>query len=93
MNINRSKLALRKQSIRTLTADELSMAHGGKGNGTKGTGTARRNRHGQRHRHRHAPHQVVRWAATPVVAGHARPDRPITDFRCGAVGVWDLPGG
>jgi hypothetical protein len=40
MNINRSKLALRKQSIRTLTAAEMSLAHGGKGNGTgNGTGT------------------------------------------------------
>ncbi|MGZ5378374.1 MAG: hypothetical protein ACXWD8_10235 [Mycobacterium sp.] len=34
----RNKLALRRQSIRTLTADEMSLAHGGRGNGT-GTGT------------------------------------------------------
>jgi hypothetical protein len=33
MNTN-VKLALRKQSIRTLTTDELSLAHGGQGNGT-----------------------------------------------------------
>ena len=37
---NNSKLALRRQSIRTLTADELRFAHGGQGNGTGGgTGT------------------------------------------------------
>jgi hypothetical protein len=35
---NRNKLALRRQSIRTLTADEMRIAHGGKGNGN-GTGT------------------------------------------------------
>jgi hypothetical protein len=29
MNTNRIKLALRKHSIRTLTADELRIAHGG----------------------------------------------------------------
>ena len=38
MNTN-SKLALRRQSIRTLTADELSMAHGGEGGNGTGTGT------------------------------------------------------
>lgn len=36
---NNSKLALRRQSIRTLTADELSMAHGGEPGGGGGTGT------------------------------------------------------
>jgi hypothetical protein len=37
MNANPSKLALRRQSIRTLTADELRIAHGGDGgNGTGG---------------------------------------------------------
>ena len=41
MNTNRSKLALRKQSIRTLTADELSIAHGGQGNGTITSGSPR----------------------------------------------------
>ena len=30
MSTDRTKLALRHQSIRTLTADELSVAHGGK---------------------------------------------------------------
>jgi hypothetical protein len=30
MSTDRTKLALRRQSIRTLTADELSVAHGGK---------------------------------------------------------------
>jgi hypothetical protein len=40
MSINRDKLALRRQSIRTLTADELRIAHGGRGTGTgNGTGT------------------------------------------------------
>jgi hypothetical protein len=34
MNTNRNKLALRRQSIRTLTAGELAFAHGGQGNGT-----------------------------------------------------------
>ncbi len=38
MSINHDKIALRRQSIRTLTADELRIAHGGRGNGT-GTGT------------------------------------------------------
>ncbi len=33
MNTNRNKLALRRQSIRTLTAGELAFAHGGQGNG------------------------------------------------------------
>ena len=44
MNTNPNKLALRRHSIRTLTADELRIAHGGQGNGTgtgggNGTGT------------------------------------------------------
>ena len=48
MNANRNKLALRRQSIRALTAGELAFAHGGQGNGqgngtggtiTSGTGT------------------------------------------------------
>ena len=34
MNTNQNKLALRRQSIRTLTADELRFAHGGQGDGT-----------------------------------------------------------
>ncbi|WP_255396765.1 hypothetical protein [Mycobacterium sp. 852002-51613_SCH5001154] len=38
MSIN-DKIALRRQSIRTLTAEELRIAHGGRGNGT-GTRTA-----------------------------------------------------
>jgi hypothetical protein len=33
MNTNRNELALRRQSIRTLTIDELRVAHGGKVNG------------------------------------------------------------
>ena len=43
MNTNRDKLVLRRQSIRTLTADELRIAQGGEGgNGTGGgTGNAR----------------------------------------------------
>ena len=37
MNTNLDKLTLRRQSIRTLTADELRMADGGEGgNGTGG---------------------------------------------------------
>ena len=52
--MNTNKLALRKQSIRTLTADELRIAHGGKGNGTgtgtgNGTGTGTGNGTGTRH--------------------------------------------
>ncbi len=41
MSTNRDKISLRRQSIRTLTADELRIAHGGDGgNGTgNGTGT------------------------------------------------------
>lgn len=40
MSINTDKLALRRQSIRTLTAAELRFAQGGKGDGTgNGTGT------------------------------------------------------
>jgi len=34
-----NKLALRRQSIRMLTAGELSIAHGGKGGNGTGTGT------------------------------------------------------
>jgi hypothetical protein len=34
MSTNRNTLALRRQSIRTLTADELRIAHGGQANGT-----------------------------------------------------------
>jgi hypothetical protein len=34
MGTNRDTLALRRQSIRTLTADELRVAHGGQVNGT-----------------------------------------------------------
>jgi hypothetical protein len=34
MSTNRNTLALRRQSIRTLTADELRVAHGGQVNGT-----------------------------------------------------------
>ena len=34
MSTNRNTLALRRQSIRTLTADELRVAHGGQANGT-----------------------------------------------------------
>jgi hypothetical protein len=34
VSTSRNTLALRRQSIRTLTADELRVAHGGKVNGT-----------------------------------------------------------
>jgi hypothetical protein len=39
MGTNRNTLALRRQSIRTLTADELRIAHGGQNN-TNGTVTS-----------------------------------------------------
>ena len=47
MNTNHHKFALRRQSIRILTADELSMAHGGgDGNGTGGgNGTGKTTKH------------------------------------------------
>ncbi|WP_167373969.1 hypothetical protein [Mycobacterium paraffinicum] len=56
MSIKHDKLALRRQSIRTLTADELRIAHGGRGNGTgtgtgNGTGTGTGNGTGTRTRH------------------------------------------
>ena len=38
MSINTDKLALRRQSIRALTADELRVAHGGRGGNGTGTG-------------------------------------------------------
>jgi hypothetical protein len=40
MNINRNKLALRRQSIRTLTDSELRIAHGGTGAGGSGPSVA-----------------------------------------------------
>lgn len=43
------KLALRRQSIRMLTADELSIAHGGKGGNGTGTGTGNGTGTGTRH--------------------------------------------
>lgn len=56
MSTDDNKLALRRQSIRTLTADELRIAHGGRGNGTgtgtgNGTGTGTGNGTGTRTRH------------------------------------------
>jgi hypothetical protein len=48
MNANPNKLALRRQSIRTLTADELRIAHGGQGNGT-GTGGGNGTGHTTKH--------------------------------------------
>jgi hypothetical protein len=39
MNTNRNKLALRKHSIRMLTADELRIAHGGEHTVSNGTTT------------------------------------------------------
>ena len=44
MDTNHSKLALRRQSIRTLTADELRIAHGGQGDGT-GNGPGHTTKH------------------------------------------------
>jgi hypothetical protein len=46
MNINRNKLALRRQSIRALSPSQLSVANGGRGTSTGtstggGTGTGR----------------------------------------------------
>jgi hypothetical protein len=48
MNTNRNKLALRRQSIRTLTADEPAFAHGGSptGSPTTKTGTTGSTCHG-----------------------------------------------
>jgi hypothetical protein len=40
MNTNHNKLALRKQSIRTLTADEMQIAHGGEGTNKTTTHTS-----------------------------------------------------
>jgi hypothetical protein len=48
MNANPNKLALRRRSIRTLTADELRIAHGGQGNGT-GTGGGNGTGHTTKH--------------------------------------------
>jgi hypothetical protein len=39
VNTNHNKLALRKQSIRTLTADEMQIAHGGERGTTTNTTT------------------------------------------------------
>lgn len=39
MSSTRNKLALRRQSVRTLTTDELAFAHGGQGPITFGTRT------------------------------------------------------
>ncbi|MDT5334529.1 MAG: hypothetical protein QOD90_34 [Mycobacterium sp.] len=41
MNSNRNKLALRRQSIRTLTASELRIVNGGGTNGAPAPGTDR----------------------------------------------------
>ena len=41
MNINRNKLALRRQSIRTLTDSELRIAHGGGTSAAPAPGTDR----------------------------------------------------
>jgi hypothetical protein len=41
MSINRNKLALRRQSIRTLTDSELRIAHGGGTSAAPGPGTDR----------------------------------------------------
>ena len=51
MNTNSSKLALRRQSIRTLNAGELRMAHGGDGGNGTGTGTGTGNGTGTGTRH------------------------------------------
>jgi hypothetical protein len=45
MNTNRDKLALRRQSIRTLTAAELCIAHGGDGGNGTGGGNGTTTRH------------------------------------------------
>jgi hypothetical protein len=45
MNTNHNKLALRKQSIRILTADELRIAHGGDGGNGTGNGTGTHTKH------------------------------------------------
>lgn len=45
MNTNPNKLALRRQSIRTLTADELRIAHGGQGGNGTGGGNGTHTKH------------------------------------------------
>ena len=45
MIANNSKLALRRQSIRTLTADELRIARGGEGGNGTGGGTGTHTKH------------------------------------------------
>ena len=45
MNTNHNKLALRKQSIRILTAGELRIAHGGDGGNGTGNGTGTHTKH------------------------------------------------
>ena len=45
MNTSHNKLALRKQSIRILTADELRIAHGGDGGNGTGNGTGTHTKH------------------------------------------------
>ena len=45
MNTNHNKLALRKQSIRILTASELRVAHGGDGGTGGGNGPGHTTKH------------------------------------------------
>jgi hypothetical protein len=49
MNTNPNKLALRRQSIRMLTADELRFARGGEGGNGTGTGTGNGTGHTTKH--------------------------------------------
>ena len=65
MNTNRNKLALRRQSIRTLTAGELAFAHGGQGNG-QGNGTGG---------------TITSGTGTTVKTGTCIPTRPATQTK------------
>ncbi|OBB67244.1 hypothetical protein [Mycobacterium sp. 852014-50255_SCH5639931] len=72
MNTNHDRLALRRQSIRTLTADELRMAHGGEG----GNGTGGGNGSGQTTKHTTLPTTGTHTGTRPnptLTATHSPP--------------------
>jgi hypothetical protein len=60
MSTNRDKLALRRQSICTLTASELRIAHGGDGGTGNGTGTGTGNGTGTGTRRQSSGPSVIR---------------------------------
>jgi hypothetical protein len=69
MNTNPSKLALRRHTIRTLTADELRIARGGEGG--NGTGGGNGGGNGQGHTTKHT---------TVPTTGTHRPTLTATDL-------------